>query len=278
MSSFKTLLTGGRRQPDLRVSASSGSRAAAAAGTAAAARAGLLLFRLVSARQCRIGQPDLKSLNNLDPTPEALRRPGSWSSTAPDLLGVGLGYQFNSWLRFDATGEYRGRTAFPRLATYERSWIRLGGQLYRQPFGSVFLANAYVDLGTWWCVTPFIGGGVGAAYNRISGFQDTGVNTSFGVAQPASVTYAGDAGNWNFAWDLTAGLAYKVTPGFTVELAYRYLNLGSATTGANYSFDGSFTPPQYPWTMKTITSNDFMLGLRWNIGEPAASPPLIRKG
>ena len=27
------------------------------------------------------------------------------------------------------------------------------------------LANAYVDLGTWWCMTPFIGAGVGAAHN-----------------------------------------------------------------------------------------------------------------
>ena len=25
----------------------------------------------------------------------------------------------------------------------------------------VVLANAYVDLGTWWCMTPFIGAGVG---------------------------------------------------------------------------------------------------------------------
>ena len=27
----------------------------------------------------------------------------------------------------------------------------------------VVLANAYVDLGTWWCITPFIGAGVGGA-------------------------------------------------------------------------------------------------------------------
>jgi hypothetical protein len=26
---------------------------------------------------------------------------------------------------------------------------------------AVFLANGYVDLGTWWCFTPFIGAGVG---------------------------------------------------------------------------------------------------------------------
>jgi opacity protein-like surface antigen len=224
-----------------------------------------------------LANPDLKSLNNPDPNAQGFATAGLGLDSA-SLFGIGLGYQFNSWLRFDANGEYRGRTNFHGSQYMSGPGFALADNYNGSLSGSVFLANLYVDLGTWWCVTPFIGGGVGAAYNRISGFQDTGVNTSFGVAQPASVTYAGDTGTWNFAWDLTAGLAYKVTPGFTVELAYRYLNLGSATTGANYSFDGSFTPPQYPWTMKTITSNDFMLGLRWNIGEPAASPPLIRKG
>ena len=39
----------------------------------------------------------------------------------------------------------------------------------------MFLANAYVDLGTWWCFTPFIGAGVGGARNMISGVQDQGI-------------------------------------------------------------------------------------------------------
>ena len=39
----------------------------------------------------------------------------------------------------------------------------------------VVMANAYVDLGTWWCITPFIGAGVGGSYNKISGFRDDGV-------------------------------------------------------------------------------------------------------
>ena len=35
----------------------------------------------------------------------------------------------------------------------------------------VVMANAYVDLGTWWCITPFIGAGVGGSYNKLCGFQ-----------------------------------------------------------------------------------------------------------
>jgi opacity protein-like surface antigen len=221
----------------------------------------------------------LGSLTNPDPNAQGFSTAGLGFDSA-GFFGGGLGYQFNNWLRFDATGEYRGKANFHGSQYMSGPGFALADNYTGSFGGSLFLANVYVDLGTWWCITPFVGGGVGAAYNRISSFQDTGVNTQFGVAQPGSVTYATDSSTWSFAWDLTAGLAYKVTPGFTVELAYRYVNLGSATTGlANVSFDGSFTPPQYAWTMKNIQSNDFMLGVRWNLWEPPAPvAPLIRKG
>ena len=38
-----------------------------------------------------------------------------------------------------------------------------------------------------------------------------------------------------------AGLAYKVTPNFTVELAYRYLDMGDGLTGDLRTFDGTNT-------------------------------------
>lgn len=221
----------------------------------------------------------LGGLTNPDPNAQGFASAGLGFDNA-SIFGGGLGYQFTNWLRFDATGEYRGKANFHGSQYMSGPGFALADNYSGSLSGSVFLANVYVDLGTWWCLTPFVGAGIGAAYNQISSFRDDGVNTQFGVAQPGSVTYAANSGTWNLAWDLTAGLAYKVTPGFTVELAYRYLNLGSATTGlANTSFDGSFTPPQYPWTMKTLTSNDFMLGVRWMLGEPAAPPPpLVRKG
>ena len=45
------------------------------------------------------------------------------------------------------------------------------------------------------------------------------------------LAFGDNASKWNFAWALHAGLAYKVTPNFTVELAYRYLDLGDGMTG-----------------------------------------------
>ena len=225
----------------------------------------------------------LKSLNNPDPTVVNATPPAGMAFDSGMLFGLGVGYQVNNWLRFDVTGQYRGRANFhgSQAVVYNYG----GFPAYRADNYSgsksevLFLANAYVDLGTWWCVTPFIGAGVGTSYNRISSFRDDGIGNQFGRPLPVSVTNAADAGKWNFAWALHTGLAYKVNPAVTLELGYSYVNLGSATTGANTAFDGSAVN-QFPWTMKDITSHDLTLGVRWNLDSPPAyaPPPLIRKG
>jgi opacity protein-like surface antigen len=176
------------------------------------------------------------------------------------FFGAGVGYYFNDWLRFDVTGEYRGSANYHGYGTYPG-----GSDEYRARKKEwVGLLNAYVDLGTWRSVTPFIGVGVGGAYNTISSFLD--INT------PTGGVYSAESGSkLNFAWALHAGFAYKVTPGFTVELAYRYLNLGSAETGNGVSYDGS-NPNGRPFQFNNLVSHDIMLGLRFNLDGLYESP------
>ena len=86
-------------------------------------------------------------------------------------------------------------------------------------------------------------------------------------------------GKWNFAWALHAGVAYKVTPGFTVELAYRYIDLGDAQSGDLVTYLGTATASTTRCTSATSTSHDFKLGVRWSLDEPVRyAPPLMRKG
>jgi opacity protein-like surface antigen len=202
------------------------------------------------------------------------------SSTSYDL---GVGYQFNNWLRADVTGEYRGRANFHGSQFSPLGASSPGFAETDNYSGSksewVAMANAYVDLGTWWCVTPFVGAGIGMSRNTISGFRDDGVNLVTGLGTSPSSTFAADGSKWNFAWALHAGLAYKVTPGFTVELAYRYMNLGDGVTGLTNSFDGVTVVNQSGFTMKDITSQDVKLGVRWELSAPPTyTPPLVRKG
>jgi opacity protein-like surface antigen len=221
----------------------------------------------------------LKSLDNADPIVPTNRVATGMGFDSATLFDIGVGYQFNNWFRADIIGQYRGRANFHGSESFNNGTVYSANNYSGSKSETLVMANAYVDLGTWWCVTPFIGAGVGTSYNRISGFQDAGIANSFGVPQPFSLTYAADAGKWNFAWAAHAGLAYKVSPSLTVELAYSYMDLGSATTGANMAYDGS-PARQYPWTMNHITSNDLKLGVRWSLDPtPVYMPrPLITKG
>jgi opacity protein-like surface antigen len=242
-----------------------------------------------------------QSVNNIRKSdPAAYSGLNSFSETTSfdtgGIFDVGAGYRFNSWFRADVTAQYRGKTNF------KGSDVLVGTfpGLVNGPFSGqnnysaskselLFLANAYVDLGTWWCITPFIGAGVGTSRVTISNFTDTGVtNIQSGgnlvaptVSGPpvASFATAASGSNWNFAWAAHAGLAYQISPSATLELAYSYVDLGSGTTGAITTFDG-FTRGNV-MKFNDITSHDLKLGVRWNFEseQPVyAPPPLVRKG
>jgi opacity protein-like surface antigen len=193
------------------------------------------------------------------------------------IFGLGVGYKFNNWLRFDVTGEYRGNSQFfgTDSITYPGG---VGTDTYHATKSEwVALANAYVDLGTWWCMTPFIGAGVGAARVSIANFTDQGIANNGGGALPG-LALGDNVSKWNLAWALHAGVAYNVSPNFTIELAYRYLNMGDGLTGDLHTFDGTNNIVN-PTTFKSISSHDLMLGVRWNLENPPMyAPPLIRKG
>jgi opacity protein-like surface antigen len=195
------------------------------------------------------------------------------------IFGLGAGYRFNNWFRADVTGEYRGNSQFH--GTDQITYVGgVGTDTYHATKSEwVVLANGYVDLGTWWCMTPFIGAGVGGARVSITNFIDQGIALNGGVGPAlAGLALADDVAKWNFAWALHAGVAYRVTPSFTVELAYRYLDMGNGLTGDLRAFDGT-NNINNPTTFKHITSHDLKIGVRWDLNNPPVyQPPLIRKG
>ena len=199
------------------------------------------------------------------------------------IFGIGVGYQFNNWFRADVTGQYRGKANFHGLdlTSYtDTGTVQRGSDTYSASKSEfVVLANLYADLGTWWCVTPFIGAGIGMSRNTISNFTDIGVNGTAAFGTVPGLAFAPSASKWNFAWALHTGLAYRVTPNMTVELGYSYINLGDGVTGALTTKDG--VTANQAMTFKDITSHDLKLGVRWNFDtpqEPVYAPPLIRKG
>ena len=187
------------------------------------------------------------------------------------FLGGAVGYNWNNWLRFDFSAEYRAKA-------------RIDALIYSQPGGSgpvavdqyqgdlkswVFLANAFVDLGTWNCFTPFVGVGIGGAYNMVTNFTDITPNVAAFGSDGSAFGLGRNTSNWNLAWALYAGVGYKVTKNFNIDLTYRYLNYGTAketvdcfgATGCN------------DFTFKKLQSHDIMIGLRWTCCEAAPPQP-----
>jgi opacity protein-like surface antigen len=209
-----------------------------------------------------------------DPEPTSVTSLSSGFDSAP-LFGIGIGYQWNTWLRFDVTGEYRGKANFRGM-----DQVVSGGTFHvDQPHVSksewVAMANIYADLGTWWCLTPFVGAGIGFSYNTLSNFQDTNVFDQ-------AANYAGPGSKWNFAWALHAGVGYKVNSNLVIELAYRYISLGDAITGSPIlGYDGTLRGTNF--RIDGITSHDLKVGVRWmlepaHVPQPLTLPPLMRRG
>lgn len=194
------------------------------------------------------------------------------------IFGLGAGYQLNNWFRGDVTGEYRTSSHYWGLESYTPAGLFPSPNCpatcydrYSADISSaVFLANGYVDVGTWWGVTPFVGAGVGYTYNMFNGLTDTGLETGgFGAAP--------NRGFGSLAWALMAGVSYAITPNIRLEFGYRYIDLGKVESypiacvggcGGNGAESESFH----------LTSNDVRLGLRYIFAEvPPPAPPLVTK-
>jgi opacity protein-like surface antigen len=179
------------------------------------------------------------------------------------FVGFGVGYEWNNWLRFDVTGEYRGRTQVNARGVYDQ--LTGQGDAYQGYLKSwVFLANAFVDLGTWNCFTPFVGAGIGGAYNTMADLVDMGIGqTGAGFGRNSS--------EWHTAWALYAGVGYNISKTLKVDLTYRYLNYGSVTDTVDCI--GGCNPDSYKFGK--LSSQDFMIGLRWTCCEVAPAPRYV---
>lgn len=216
------------------------------------------------------------------------------------LVDIGVGYQYNAWLRFDVTGEYRTGQQISTLESYGIQGSDFGGVgTYRgydhyngSVQSSVFLFNAYADLGTWYGFTPFIGAGVGAAYNRVTSLYDVGVggptiidadgHAIAGGIGNGGYGYAKPSGKFDLAYAGMVGVDYAISPNVVLEASYRYLNMGEAKSNTISCVNSTGCVAEKH--SYSLASNDFRLGFRWLFTDvtPVApvvypAPPIVRK-
>ena len=194
------------------------------------------------------------------------------------ILGAGAGYQFNNWFRADVTGEYRTQAKYRAYENYSGSpncptgsgYLCLDG--YNGSVSSaVFLVNGYVQAGTWYGVTPYVGVGVGTSINTFSGLTDVGLTNPGAFGQAESHTSA------RFAYALMAGISYDLTRNLKLDIGYRFLDQGRVNSNPIICQDQNGCP--HETQSYRLTSNDVRVGLRYQFADflPVAAPPLVRK-
>ncbi len=178
---------------------------------------------------------------------------------------IGAGYQFNNWLRSDATFDWR-QDHTVSINTYGLNCAldeTIGGVATLTNNGGCYkndtvttqswtgLLNVYGDLGHWFGLTPYVGGGAGVTHIRATAqeswywdygapYGGAGFNSYQSNAANVLIHY-GYPGNIgpiqtrnNFSWALMAGVSYDLAPSVKLDIGYRYLNMGylSATNAA----------------------------------------------
>lgn len=139
--------------------------------------------------------------------------------------GVGIGYRLNPNVRMDVTADYfnarfKGSAPTPTFATTS---IEDRG-LFQS---TTFMVNGYLDFGGANGLTPYIGAGIGVAHNVLSDYTRT-IHDAVSGTEIWQRLAGGD--DFSLAWAVMAGVGYRLSSNFTVDLGYRYISRGDMKT------------------------------------------------
>lgn len=175
-------------------------------------------------------------------------------------IGGGVGYQINDHFRTDLTLDYMFNSKF-------RGSTRGSGAAFGACVGPCtstdiasmtalsLLANAYVDIGKYGIVTPYVGAGVGGTYVKWGDLSNTSCADD-GSGCDTTVTHRGKKG-WRFTYALMAGASVDVTCNLKADLGYRFRHV---TKGAMFGY-ASNGGPGYD---KGFYSHEARAGLRYS--------------
>lgn len=140
-----------------------------------------------------------------------------------ETLDLALGYQLSQLWRFEAVLSYRPEVDFSGGANFLN--VPAEEPVSSQGRSSSGFVVAYVDLPRVWRVRPFLGAGLGASHNRSAAMDYRFPGLS---SEAATVTPGGS--QLDLAWLATFGAALPLTQTLTLDVSYRYSDLGNMET------------------------------------------------
>lgn len=116
------------------------------------------------------------------------------------------------------------------------------------------MLNIYKDFSTFGRITPYVGAGIGAAYHEMDEVYFTG--------NPSLVNRIAGNSDLSLAWSLMAGVGYKITERASLDIGYRYIDLGSIDSGRVDSGGNVHSAVH----VDDLASHEVKVGLRYSFG------------
>lgn len=120
--------------------------------------------------------------------------------------------------------------------------------------------NAYFDIKTGTAFTPWLGAGLGLAFvhSRSSAYYDF----DYGRYRRFFEGDAASQNTTNFAWNVGAGIGWKVAAPLTIDLGYRFVSLGEVENGTWGDVIG-YTPVSIKSKTERLYMHQALLALRF---------------
>lgn len=184
--------------------------------------------------------------------------------------GVGVGYQINNHLRADLTADYFAKANFS--GSTRGGPCNIGGAVVANCVSTdsssltalSMMANAYVDLGTYGRITPYVGAGMGATHVKWGSLSNIECDATNPASCNGTVNHAGGKG-WRATFAVMAGASVDLTCNLKADAGYRYRHV---TGGDFFGFAGAGGPG----THAALKSHEVRAGLRWAIGGNNCGP------
>lgn len=163
----------------------------------------------------------------------------SYSDTSihdPAVLGLGAGWKYQ-WFRVDVTGDYAWRSEFSGTDANGTTTVAADIDSF------TVMGNAYIDFGTWYGVTPYVGAGIGGAYVTMSNYES---------APPTGQTPP-NYSRWNLAWSAMAGVSFAVGYNSIIDISYRHIEMGDVIGG----------PVGNELTVDNLSGDEIRIGFRY---------------
>jgi opacity protein-like surface antigen len=188
-------------------------------------------------------------------------------------LSAGMGYQFNDFLRSDVTLDYFQATMKTK-SDWKTPCTQDGGTAYlvcaydQQRLSALgLLGNAYVDLGTYMGVTPYVGAGAGVSYVQWGDVQQRTRCVYTKNAKDCNSIDTQSANkdgidSWRFTYALMTGVSYDISSTMKLDLGYRFSRIGQGGMFDFSSYEQSIGAFGTKGRDKGFSRHEFRAGLR----------------